>query len=57
MELEKQPPVGIFTREWELLSAVPARRRRYLELGAVERLLPPAFAVLYVTVLVVRLTA
>jgi hypothetical protein len=55
-EIEKQLPVGIFSGEWVVLKQdpVPAWRKRYAELGTVERIVPWVFAVLYLTLFLVQ---
>ncbi len=49
-ELEKDLPVPIFRREWELLKKDPIKplRKRYAELGLVEQVVPLAFIVIYI---------
>lgn len=58
LELEKALPVALYGKEWDSLKQdrVKLWRPRYAELGTVERTLPVAFAVLYVVLLVGRLT-
>jgi hypothetical protein len=57
-KIEERLPLRIFTDEWDYLKADrPAapgfrRRIRYLELGAVERMVPFAFAAIYVAELI-----
>ncbi|MFD9392070.1 hypothetical protein ACFWBB_15495 [Streptomyces sp. NPDC060000] len=47
--IEKNLPVKIFTEEWEALKRdpLPPLRKRYAELGLVERVVPFVFAALY----------
>lgn len=53
-ELEKDLPVPIFRREWELLKKDPIKplRKRYAELGLVEQAVPVAFIVIYLIAIV-----
>ena len=52
-ELEKGLAAAPYTREWELVkSARGSWFRRYAELGLVERVVPVAFALLYVAAIV-----
>ncbi|MGW1871483.1 RipA family octameric membrane protein [Streptomyces mauvecolor] len=53
-DLEKNPPVGIFTDEWTALRPDPTqlRHRRYAELGLSERTVPLVFAAVHLVVLV-----
>jgi hypothetical protein len=53
-ELEKNLAAAPFTREWELVRSTdgPSRFRRYAELGLVERVVPVAYALLYVAAIV-----
>jgi hypothetical protein len=49
--MEEQLPVRIFTDEWNILKKDPTTtswRRRYTELGTVERIIPGVFGLLYV---------
>lgn len=61
-QLEQQLPVRIFTDEWAALHAARAAgetrwRIRYLELGTIERLVPFAFAAIYVVELIRQATS
>lgn len=54
-EIEKELPIKIFTAEWLILKKeqpIPSWRKRYAELGDVERIVPWIFAALYVTLFV-----
>lgn len=57
-ELEKDLGLTIYQNEWRVLSGdrVKRWRYRYAELGATERFVPWVFAVLYIVLIVVRLT-
>lgn len=52
LEIEKSLPVKVFTDEWSTLKRDPIShwRRRYSELGSIERLAPVLFAGLDVTI-------
>lgn len=50
--MEQQLPVRIFTDEWEILKS---RTSKYVELGAIERVVPWVFAVLQILLMVGRL--
>lgn len=52
--LEEALPAAVFTREWSLLSRQPPApwRERYTELGYVERLVPAAFAAIFLAFLI-----
>lgn len=51
--LERALPAQIFADEWQVLKdrTSPVRRRRYAELGAVERLVPAVFGLLHLGLL------
>lgn len=55
--IEQHLPVKIFSEEWEFLKQdpIPSWRKRYAELGAVERVVPVVFALLYFLLLTGRL--
>lgn len=55
--IEENLPVKIFSQEWEYLKTdpVPSWRKRYAELGAVERAVPTVFALIYIMLLLGRL--
>ncbi|MFI5583764.1 hypothetical protein ACIA5G_01915 [Amycolatopsis sp. NPDC051758] len=57
-KMEDRLPVSIFSDEWESLKRdpIPGWRGRYAELGTIERIIPALFAVLYILLLVARLT-
>lgn len=50
--MEEQLPVKVFSDEWEILKS---RSSSYVELGAVERVVPWVFAVLQILLMVGRL--
>lgn len=54
--IEKALPVKVFTDEWALLEAAigAAQKRKYLQLGTMERLIPGIFGLLYVLLFVGR---
>ena len=53
-EIEKELPIKIYTEEWLILKQkqLTPWRKRYVELGHVERIVPWVFAALYVTLFV-----
>lgn len=57
--IEDNLPVKIFSAEWEVLKRdpVPSWRKRYAELGSVERAVPVVFALLYVVILLGRISS
>jgi hypothetical protein len=57
--MEEQLPVKIFSDEWDNLKKAPVKswRRRYTELGTVERIIPGVFALLYIMLFLGRVTS
>jgi hypothetical protein len=58
-EIEKELPIKIFTAEWLILKKeqpIPSWRKRYAELGDVERIVPWIFAALYVILFVANVS-
>lgn len=57
--IEPQLPVQVFSDEWASLKKdpIPGWRKRYAELGTVERVIPIVFACLYLVLFVGRLVA
>ncbi|MGW2392141.1 RipA family octameric membrane protein [Streptomyces lydicamycinicus] len=57
--IEKVLPVKMFTEEWEALKRdpLPPLRRRYAELGLVERVVPFVFAALYMLLFAARVAS
>jgi hypothetical protein len=55
LQMEARLPVAVFADEWQFLKTDPVIgwRKRYAELGQVERVVPIVFLVLYVASLVV----
>jgi len=53
-EMERSLPAAPFTDEWEHLKGTRPKplRKRYAEFGAIERIVPLVFALLYVTAIV-----
>jgi hypothetical protein len=51
-------PIQVFSDEWATLKKDPVRawRKRYAELGTIERIVPAVFALLYVLLFVGRVT-
>lgn len=58
-KLEERLPVQIFQDEWNSLKRypLPPLRKRYAELGYVERVIPGVFAALYVLLYLGRVTS
>ncbi|WP_329220592.1 hypothetical protein [Streptomyces microflavus] len=58
-KIEESLPIQLFKDEWESLKRdpLPPLRKRYAELGYVERVIPGVFALLYVLLYVARITA
>ncbi|WP_371788445.1 hypothetical protein OG404_18360 [Streptomyces griseoaurantiacus] len=56
--IEKKLPIKIFTEEWQTLKRdpLPPLRKRYAELGIVERVVPFVFAALYVLLFAARVS-
>lgn len=55
--IEKELPIKIFTEEWQTLKRdpLPPLRKRYAELGIVERVVPFVFASLYALLFAARI--
>jgi hypothetical protein len=56
--MEEKLPVRIFSDEWDILKKAPATSwsKRYAELGAVERIIPGVFVLLYILLFLGRVT-